>query len=58
LLGFYHHSPQGVRELFQRLQRLVATFTEGVESATSEETYTPVRRLPSPQPLVPEVELA
>jgi ABC-type transporter Mla subunit MlaD len=58
LLAFYRHSPQGVRELFQRLQHLVASLTAGVELAPSEETYTPVRRLPSPQPLVPEVEIA
>jgi hypothetical protein len=58
LLAFYRRSPQGVRELFQRLQRLVASLTAGVESAPSEETYTPVRRLHSPQPLVPKVEMA
>lgn len=44
--------------MFQRLERTVASLTAGVESAPSEETSTPVRRLPQPQPLVPEVEMA
>jgi hypothetical protein len=33
LLGFYTHSPQGVRELFQRLQHLVASLAAGIRGA-------------------------
>jgi hypothetical protein len=58
LIAFYKHAPQSVRELFQRLQRLVASLTSEVESAPSEETTTPVRRFPAPPPMVPEVEMA
>jgi hypothetical protein len=58
LLGFYRHTPRGVRELFQRLERLVATLTEGLEVVDETEGYTPMRRLPAPQPLTPEVEMA
>jgi DNA repair exonuclease SbcCD ATPase subunit len=58
-LAFYRHTPQGVRDLFQRLQRLVASLTDGIESAPSEEVYTPLPRLPQPAPLMtPEVEMA
>jgi hypothetical protein len=58
LLGFYRHTPRGVQDMFQRLERTVASLTTGVESASSEETYTPVRKLPQPQPLTPQVEMA
>jgi hypothetical protein len=58
LLAMYRHTPQGVRELFSRLQYLVASLTEGMESATNEEGYTPLSRLPPPQMLTPQVEMA
>src|SRR5882724_3453598 len=44
LLAFYRHTPQGARELFQRLQRLVVSLTSEVESVSSEEVYTPLPR--------------
>jgi hypothetical protein len=58
LLGFYKHSPQGVRELFHRLEHTVATLTSGVESEPTREPSTPAVRLPAPQMLAPEVEMA
>jgi cell division protein FtsB len=59
LLGFYRHTPRGVQDTFQRLERTVAALTAGVESAPSEETYTLLSRLPQPAaPLTPQVEMA
>jgi hypothetical protein len=58
LLGFYQHAPQGVRELFQRLERTVAALTAGVEPASSAEGYTPLSRLPRPVAPGIEVEMA
>jgi hypothetical protein len=57
-LAFYRHTPQGVRDLFRRLERLVASLTEGLEVVDDADVYTPVRRLPAPQPMTPEVEMA
>lgn len=57
LLGFYRHAPQGVREMLQRLERTVATLTTVLDSMPDETTMS-VRRLPAPQPLTPEVEMA
>jgi hypothetical protein len=57
LLGFYKHTPQGVKESFQRLQRLVASLTEGIASTTNEEVYTPLPHLPQ-EPAELRVEMA
>jgi hypothetical protein len=58
LLAFYRHSPGGVRDMFRRLEHTVARLTEGLDVVDDAEVYTPVRRLPAPQPLTPEVEMA
>ena len=58
LLAMYRHTPQGVRELLQQIERTVASLTEGIASTTNEEVSTPVRRLPEPQRQPPQVELA
>jgi hypothetical protein len=57
LLAFYRHAPRGVEEKFQRLERTVAPLTAGVESASSEEVYTLLPRLPSPAAPTIEVEM-
>jgi hypothetical protein len=57
LLAFYRHTPRGVQDTFQRLERTVASLTAGVDVAPSEEVHTPLSRLPSPQPMTPQVEM-
>jgi hypothetical protein len=52
------HAPRAIEDLVKRLQHTVEALTARLDVSDDEDVYEPILRLPAPQPLVPEVEMA